>query len=270
MYGTRTRKVDSLDGCPRKWAAQYLEGVRPEYLAPPLVFGIKFHAVCHSMAVDGCMPAPGVLQPGVELTEEDCRPESVYGLMARQAIVYLPVLSRPWQAEQTWLFPWVTSKGVKVDIDLRPDMCADGTLIHLVDWKSTSAKRWALTSLADDVQANLYAYGLMQRFERDAVFASWIYVLKSAPHASWPLTCVFHRATCEAWLHNEIDATVDLIAALRETKPRAMDLPGDLRACDGSGRRCDFASACLGRNGPRPSLISLNEIEEMKGIINVH
>lgn len=276
MFGARRRKPGSLDGCPRKWAGYYLDGVKPEWLDPNLVFGIKFHAVCASMVKTGRMPEPHQLQPGVILTAEDCKPDGILGKMARAGIIYLPRTTVPetgeairaWETEREWVFNWTTSTGLEVEVDLRPDVCADSTLVDLVDWKSTSNKRYALTSIIDDVQANLYAFGLMRRFERSSCAGRWVYVEKKHPHKSWPVDGIFPLGRTEAWLHENVDATIELIHMMRETRPAALDLPGDIEACEGIGKRCDFeqhSGRCLGTLGPRePRLISLEEITKYK------
>lgn len=273
MFGCKTRKAGALGGCARSWAAYYLEGHRPEYLPAPLVFGIKFHAVCASMVKTGRMPEPHVLQPGVVLMADECKPDGLFGKMARAAIIHLPRTKVPetgdvirtWQTEQEWLFPWTTTRGTEVEIDLRPDVCADSTLVDLIDWKSTSDKRWALKTILDDVQANLYATGLMIRFNRQCVAGRWVYVEKKGSHRSWPVDGIFHRKASADWLHENVDRTIELVHMMREHKPTAMDLPGDVLACEGVGKRCDYEGTCLGPVGPRESrLITLEEILRYK------
>lgn len=272
MFGARLRKEGSLGGCPRAWAFYYVESMRPEFMAPPLIEGIKFHKVCAALVLTGRMPEPQTIQPGVVLTEYDCLPESTLGKMARHAIVHLPrsevgdLKFRTWEVEQEWVYEWTTRNGIVCEIDLRPDVCANDILIHLIDWKSTGHKRNTLTTLKDDVQANLYAVGLMRRWEKEALLARWVYVLKSGTHAAWPIDCMFHKSVAEAWLHDNIDATIELIATLRDaTGLRALDLPGDIHACDGVGLRCDYSGPCLGPVGPLPSrLIQLDEIVRYK------
>lgn len=273
MFGARVRKEGALDGCPRKWASYYNEGVKPDFLDPNLVFGIKFHAVCAALVMTNRMPEPHVIQPGVVLTADDCRPESQLGKMGRAGIIHLPrtriaetnEVIREWQTEQVWVFPWRTGLGLDVEVDLRPDVCADSTLIDLIDWKSTSDKRWALKSIVDDVQANLYAYGLMWKMQRQNVAGRWVYVEKKAPHKSWPVDGIFPRGRTEAWLHENVDATIELIHTFKENNTPAMDLPGDILACEGIGKRCDYEGPCLGFVGPKESrLITLDEIIRYK------
>lgn len=281
MFGALQLKEGRLGGCPRQWAAHYLDMIRPEFLDPALVFGIKYHAVQAALVKTQQMPAPRVLQPGVELTADDVLPESQFGKMARAGQVYLPenfilrppeatrpILRAEWLTEQEWLFPWTTDHGVECDVDLRPDVCAfdPEALIELVDWKSALDKRYTLISLVDDVQANLYAYGLMTKWQRDMLRAHWIYTLKPHPHRSWDISSVFKLDSTAKWLHINVDPTIELIATIRDNPAiRALDLPGDEEACQGRGFRCDFAGQCLELWGPKePRLITLDEVVRFK------
>lgn len=260
----------SIGGCPRAWGFAYLDGFRPDFLAPPLVEGIKFHAVCAALVDTGRMPAPSVLQPGVELTPEEVLPESHLGRMGRAALIHIPVRSYgKWTVEHVGSFPWTTSKGVEATIDLRPDLASaplgDPTLNYLIDFKSTGNRRYALKTLGHDVQANVYSAGLLH-LGATAVLARWIYVSKK-DYSSWPVEHLFHRAPVENWLHENVDATIELIHTIREAgNLKALDLPGDIEACGGVGRFCDHGARCLmGPVGALPSrLISLEEIVRYK------
>lgn len=268
QFGSKDRKPGALGGCPRQWGARYLDGVKPEFLEEPLVFGIKFHNVCASLVATGRMPTPSTLQPGVVMTEYDCAPDGQLGKMGRSAIIHLPrsrveetgLVFKEFIVEAQWLFQWTTSQGITVEIDLRPDVCADSMLVDLLDWKSTSDKRYALKSIGDDVQANVYAVGLMRHFGRSAVIGRWVYVEKKAPFRSWPVDAMFHQEKAEAWLHSHIDKTIELMAEFKTIKASAMDLPGFVEACEGVGKRCDFAGQCLGAVGPKSSLITHDQI----------
>lgn len=280
MFGARVLKAGRLGGCPRSYAAYYNDHIRPEEMDQAFVDGIKAHAVAASLVKHGKMPAPAQLQPQVELTAEDVAPESKYGIWARKGLVYLPesfiqpghgapkITREDWQVEQQWLFPWTTSKGVECDIDLRPDVCAwtERSAIELVDFKFISDKRYALDTLVNDPQANLYAYGLPLIAQRVVqVDASWIYTIKKAPHASWKLGSVFKVGQAEEWIHANLDATIELISVVRENKLTALDLPGDDSACQGRGFRCDAVDVCFDLWGPRePRLISLEDVLRYK------
>jgi hypothetical protein len=267
----------SIGGCPRAWGFAYLDRLKLEWPPPHLVDGIKFHAVCQSLVDTDRMPEPQELQPGVVLTPEDVLPEGHFGRMARAALVFMPRRSWAdeaaarkhglgWRTEGEMLFPWTTDRGVVCEIDLRPDLYSDnvGEMIF-VDWKSTSNKRYALKSLENDVQANVYAYGLMHTFGKIETRARWVYADKKT-YASWPVDGVFGLSKTAEWMHENIDATLELIQTFREAKLAALDLPADIEMCGGTGRFCDNKDRCLttptGPAGPR--LISLDEIVRYK------
>lgn len=266
----------SIGGCPRAWGFAYLDRLKLDFLPPQLVEGIKFHAVCASLVDTGRMPAPGVLQPGVVLTPDEVLPESHLGRLGRAALVHIPRRDyppepgRPWAVEFVGSFPWTTSKGVEATIDLRPDLASrplgEPTLNYLIDFKSTGNKRHALKTLLHDVQANVYSAGL-HHLGATAVAARWIYADKKT-YASWPVDAIFHPEKTAAWLHENIDATIELIHTIREAgNITALDLPGDEEACGGTGRFCDHGlKHCL--IGPvgslPPRLISLDEIVRFK------
>lgn len=285
MFGTRNNVA--IGGCPRLWGFNYLDKLEKGFLGPQLVDGIKFHKCVEHLHRDGVMPTPRVLQPGVVLSEQDVRPEGHYGRMARAALVHVPRRAEIWggQVSDLWVhehvghFPWTTSNGVEVDIDLRPDLMSVpqlGVMAYLVDFKGTGNKRHALTNdsgkkpIREDVQANVYSYGL-HMLGAASVLARWIYVDRNT-YASWPVERLFQPATVVDWLHENIDATVELIHSIRSNPElRALDLPGDEEspACggDGSGRFCDFAvSHCFGPVGAKPSrLITLEEVTRFLG-----
>lgn len=274
MFGCRERP--KIGGCPRSWGFRYLDKLEPEFLGPPLVDGIKFHACMASLIETGRMPEPRCLQPGVVLTPEDVLPESHFGRMCRAALLQLPRREYgKWLSEYVGSFPYTTSNGVAVTVDLRPDLSSmneDGshepTMAYLVDFKGTANKRYALkpADLLLDVQANVYAHGLHLR-GATATLARWIYVDKKT-YASWPVEALFHKERTEAWLHENVDATIELIHTVREQGGLgALDLPADIEACGGVGRFCDHAARCLvGPVGPLPSrLITLAEITRFIG-----
>lgn len=275
MFGPLLRP--SIGGCPRSWGFRYLDDLRPEFLPPHLVDGIKFHDVVRALATTGRMPEARELQPGVILTPEDVRPEGHFGRMARAAIIYIPrrewaegpaaeKLGLGWRAEGEMLFPWTTDRGLECDIDLRPDLYSDNvSAMWFLDWKSCSGKRHALKTLENDVQARVYSRGLMATFGKIQIHARWVYVDKKT-YASWPVDGVFGLTETDEWIHKNVDATLELIHAFRDEKLSAMDLPGDIEVCGGTGRFCDSWVRCLtDPTGAAPSrLITLDEIVRYK------
>lgn len=279
MFGVREQLA--IGGCPRQWGFTYLNKLEKGFLSPQLVDGIKFHACVESLHRDGRMPLPRTLQPGVELTPEDVRPEGQFGRMARASLVHIPRRGtanhgdplETWVHEYVGFFDWTTSNGVEVEIDLRPDLMSvpeAGVMAYLVDFKSTGSKKHALTGdagkkpLRDDVQANVYSHGL-HLLGANGTLARWIYVDRNT-FASWPVERLFTPEKTAAWMHENIDATIELIHTFRTGGVSAMQLPGDENACGGTGHFCDFPQHCLGPVGAAPSrLITLDEIHQYQG-----
>lgn len=275
MFGCRERP--KIGGCPRSWGFRYLDKLGPEFLSPPLVDGIKFHACMEALIASDKMPEPRGLQPGIWLTSDDVTPEGRFGRMARAALIQLPRREfGKWTCEYVGSFTYTTTNGVTVTVDLRPDLVSeldengqhDPTMAYLVDFKTTSNKRYALkpADLLLDVQANVYSHGLMLR-GATSVLARWIYVDKKT-YASWPVEAVFHPEKTAQWLHDNVDGTIELIHTVREMGGlAALDLPADIEACGGVGRSCDHAFRCLiGPVGPLPSrLITLAEVTRYRG-----
>lgn len=273
MFGDRIGQA--IGGCPRQWGFNYLDKFEVPFLAPQLVDGIKFHACVEHLHRDGVMPESQELQPGVVLTPQDVSPEGHFGRMARAALIHIPGNeSVQWMHEYEGFFPWRTTNGVEVEIHLRPDLMSKpalGLLGYLIDFKSCNGKKHALTldggkkPIRDDVQANTYSYGL-SLLSSASTLARWIYVDRNT-YAAWPVERMFCMHQTEAWMHENIDATIELIHAIRSRgELTAMDLPGDERACDSGQRFCDHISRCLGPVGAKPSrLITLEEVTRYIG-----
>lgn len=235
----------SMFACPRRWAFRYLDKDYPSYLPPYLADGIEFHRCMAALVATGKLP-------------DEVLPESHFGRLCRAAIRF--VEQRAWSVEYVGSFEYETSGGVRCTIDLRPDLMAPG---YLIDFKTTSSKRYALRSLEEDIQANVYAYGM----GCPAVSARWIYVDKRT-YDAWPVDHTFFRDATTRWLRQNIDRTIELMHQFEQDDFSAIDLPADLEACGGVGRFCDYAGKCLtGPVGASPSLVSLESIiryKEMK------
>lgn len=263
VFGTLERKPGALGGCPRAWGYQYLDKLKPE-LGPALIDGIKHHDVCASLLREGRMPLPRMLQPGVILTPEDVRPEGHFGKMARASLPLLPVkLEGVWVVEPSYVITWTTRNGTTVKLDIKPDAhIRNGATgynngLYFIDWKSCSGRKWALKSLAEEVQAQLYAFGLCTSLGHERADAVWIYVDKKT-YDAWRLGEVIWRDKAEAFLHAHIDRTIDMIVTLREQAPQGCELPRDLAACEGIGKFCDYAGPCF--SNKTPPIISLEDI----------
>lgn len=262
MFAPTLRKEGGLDGCPRKWGFCYVDRLKADK-GPALIDGIKLHHCMASLIKCGRLPQPGPIDQGVVLTAEDVKPEGHFGKMSRKLLPLLP--ERPggppvqWTPEAVYTLPWVTANGTSVELDIRPDVHSDAIgPAYFIDWKSTSDRKYALKSLEEELQAHLYAFGLMKKLGCFQITALWNYVNKTN-YRAWSVRGVFDRGS-EDWLHAHIDKALDLIPILRAEGITGAQLPRDLGACEGIGKFCDYAGHCFNLPKGQPSVISLEEI----------
>lgn len=255
LFGTKTRRAGALNGCPRKHAFQYFERDLPR--APKneaMQLGIDFHAACQALVETGRLP-------------EQFPAESNVGRMARAAFKHKQVLRGvTWTAEKEYTFPWTTLGGLSVDIELTPDLHTDSPAPLLIDdWKSCASRKYSLKTLVDDVEANVYAVGGMTLWGRIACEARWIYVDKHT-YESWPIDHKFYLYVSRAWMHEELDGTIELLHTMWLMRPRALDLPHDVEACEGIGKQCDYLGHCEPEK-QRDTIITLEQVLRAKGSI---
>lgn len=238
------KEISLVGDCPRKWAAKYLAKL-PDPKHPAAEAGIQLHNILERMLREG--------------PQANANPESEVGGWARSLYPLAPVApdGRRCHAEVSQEFevafaaPAETYRAsFKIDF-VFPDFSGFG------DWKSCAGPRWALAgpdatpeqqrlALANDLQANLEAYGFMKVMSRPSVDLMWCYVNKRNPSQVWT---VRGRATflqAEAWLHQHALPRMRLIRAMRALDPRpdVRAVPHELTGCEGSGRNCAFLGAC--------------------------
>ena len=225
--------------CPRRWALHYLHRV-PQLQGPALVEGVALHSQLAALVAGTPPPYDR---------------ESRYGKLGQAMIEHLPPNGTP-LAEVEWLI-----SGPDCEIDLRCDVVDKPA--YFLDWKSTGAQRpaqklpggekyWALQSLANDLQARIYAWGLMQRWGTPKVLARWVYGSKRFDPGQTPRTWVvdheFERAETQAWVETNVFPVIEAIRAHRQAFAAApfagRDVPHRPEACDWTGRWCDAAGQC--------------------------
>lgn len=255
-FGTKTRRAGALNGCPRKHAFSYFENLPRAPKNDAMQLGLDFHAACESLAKTGALP-------------ERFPAESNVGRMARAAYKWKPtVRGATWEAEVEHEFPWTTASGLKCIIEFTPDLfTALPHPLHVVDWKSCASKKYSLKSIENDVEANVYAVGGMTLFGRIVSENRWVYVNKH-DYDSWPIDFTFRKGPAVDWMHEELDGTIELLHLVWRWRPRALEMPTDIEACDGGiGKQCDFLGLCEPEK-QRDTLISLEDIRRVKGSDN--
>lgn len=242
------KQLEMAFNCPRKWAYHYLEKV-PQEEGEALAIG---NAVHHDMKLllTGGAPVYG--------------PETRIGKMCRELLPYARNVSGRHQSE---IIKQVELPEYGLKVDLRADYLDRP---WLKDWKTTGAptpkatlpvltggkKFWALQSLENEFQPNVYAFLLMRdhwRGQVDAVEAQWCFVSKKFKDGgtpkTWTVEHTFWWAETLAWFEKYVVPAAELIRDMRaawaeKTLDSARQAPHNVRSCEGAGLFCDAARHC--------------------------
>ncbi len=225
--------------CPRRWALHYLARV-PQLQGPALVEGNALHSQLAALVAGTTPPYDR---------------ESRYGKLGQAMIEHLPQRESA-TPEVEWVIP-----GPDCEIDLRCDVVAEYE--YFLDWKSTGAQRptqklpggeayWTLQSLDSDLQARIYAWGLMLRWGCPTIRARWVYGSKrfdpGQTPRTWTVDHTFERAETTAWVETNVFPVIEAIRAHRAAFAvapfQSRDVPHRPEACDWTGRWCDAAGQC--------------------------
>lgn len=163
-------QVTKYRQCARKIGYEYVEGFRSPP-SPKQAFGREVHRHLERWLRDGVLPD-----------------ESPAGLVAKQGIGrWLPPPGPELLVEHTWSIPLECGVVLSGIADCVQPPRGD-ELPLVIDHKSTSALKWALTpeQLGRDAQALLYATWAGLRFGACAVRARWIYYSASNPASGAP------------------------------------------------------------------------------------
>lgn len=269
-------------GCPRKWAMHYLARV-PRIPNQALADGIRLHECIAQLFT---MPRedwerrwPLFVTLGKD-PEQDAKAKTaaLALVMAGEA----PAGAMPPIIESTDM---LEVPELDTAFYIKPDWSrrASPEPSWFVDWKSTGAfqrtSEWCLQDpswfkngarptgklLQDDIQARLYAYGLMQLWHEVKIRARWVYGSKKFDLGQrpkvWIVEHTFHRAETRAWVEKHLWPTVRVMNTIRAAfEAGRLDSPllvphwGE--ACGFTGRFCD----ALGHCGFQPSPIPMGKL----------
>jgi hypothetical protein len=255
------KQLEMAYHCPRKWAYHYLEGI-PQLEGEPLIIG---NAVHHDMKqlIEGKPPVHG--------------PESFIGKMCRELLQYAKNESGRHQSE---IIKQVKLPEYGLKVDLRADYLDRP---RLKDWKTTGApspratlpmmgggkKFWALQSLENEFQPNVYSFLLMRDHWKGekAIPAEWCFVSKKFRDGqtprTWTVPHVFDWEATKTWFEKYVVPTAELIREMRQawaekTLDSARVVPHNIRACEGAGLFCDAAGRCAFKSSPAMQYSDLN------------
>lgn len=265
-------------GCPRKWALHYLAHV-PRLPSLALSDGIRLHeCIAQLFQLDRGeweKRWPVFVPPDAPREDVERGKTSQLALaMAGEA----PAGSMPPIVESTDM---LEVPELETAFYIKPDWTRDRAVF--LDWKTTSAvsrtSEWVLQSrdwyvgrvarpdakfLEDDIQARLYAYGLMQLWHEVKIRARWVYGSKKFDPGQrpkvWIVEHTFHRPETRAWVEKHIWPTVRTMNTIRAAyEAGRLDspllVPHFGEACGFTGRFCDALGYC----GFRPSPIPLGK-----------
>ncbi len=248
LLRTSVKQLEMAYNCPRKWAYHYLEGV-PQEEGEALAVG---NAVHHDMKclILGQPPKHG--------------PETFIGKMCRELFSnYVKNTSGRHVPE---IIKQVELPEYGLKVDLRADYL-DRPLLK--DWKTTGApyktatlpmmgggkKFWALQSLENEFQPNVYSFLLMRDHWRGVtrIPAEWCFVSKKfkegkAPK-TWTVGHVFEWEATKAWFEKYVVPTAELIRQMKAAWTQklldtARNVPHNPKSCETAGLFCDAAGRC--------------------------
>lgn len=248
------KQLEMVHNCPRKWAYHYLENV-PQLEGEALAIGNAVHEQMKNL----------ILRKPVKYG-----PETRIGKMCRE--LFSNYVKNESGRHLPEIIKLVDLPEYKLRVDLRADYLDRPTF---KDWKTTGApsaraklpvmgggqKFWALQSLENDFQANIYAFLLMREHWKGEkeLRAQWCYVSKKfkdgqAPK-TWPVEHIFTWDAARAWFETYALPAAELIRSMREawtekTLDSARIVPHNPKSCEGSGLFCDAAGRCAFKASP--------------------
>jgi len=267
-------------GCPRKWAMHYLAHV-PRLPGQALTDGIRLHeciAQRFQLSPDAWAKRwPTFWQPGLSLEQQQIVKTAQ---LAVAMIDQTPAGNMPPISESTDM---LDVPELDTAFYIKPDLHRDRSIF--VDWKSTSAvskkSEWVLQDpawyagatmiradvkfLKDDIQARLYAHGLMTMWHEVKIRARWVYGSKKFEPGDrpkvWIVEHTFERAETRDWVEKNIWPTVRTMNTIRAAwDAKRLDspllVPHVGESCGFTGRFCD----ALGQCGFQPSPIPLGKL----------
>jgi hypothetical protein len=249
LSATRVKLYDQ--GCPRKWAAQYVKGFdgKPPKRLPPtpaMTFGTEFHRIAEEWLRDGTVP-----------------PNTLEGATFRPGIKH-------------WPEPGSDGLMVEVDFDVEIEgglfqgqadvVMWDGKNLFIGDHKTTSSIRWAMdaTKLSRDPQALFYAKIFMDKYGVDEATLKWVYYeraknIYAVPNTVETTSSVTREAVDTHW--NRQLKNMENMLAIYGQACHPSEVEANENFCYAYNRECPFKGHCDELKG-----YNMRSLEELRAL----
>lgn len=233
-------QIKSFRACPRKWGWDKLVGVDRGPDTPAQALGSRTHEILEDWLEHGTPPDP---REAFTYTHPRSPTEVITvhpGQIAQAGLHLLPAPKTVHVEAELHLKTKVGAYYGRIDVHgLDPD-----GVPFILDHKTTAGFRYALTpaTLAEDVQALLYAAWAMVHYKTDKVRLRWIYYLtRGKPKAKQVETTVTAAEIADALAG--IDQTAAILWEAYRRGLHAIDLPPRVSSCRDYGG-CQYAALC--------------------------
>lgn len=259
MHRLSASQVETFRLCARKWAFAYLDGVRSAP-ADSARLGTRVHEILEAYAIDGTRPDLS------ETFDGESRGKVTRYWPGQIATSGLHLLPAPGVMRvegafkfETEIGPW----GGRLDGEYVDHRGA----LTILDHKTTSDRKWT-KDLTADVQCNLYSHAkLLEHPDLDAIEARWIYYLTSGSRRdAWAVERRMTRSHVAEQM-GAIHATAAQIHRLYEIRPKALDVPPTLSACEAYGG-CPHRDTCGASQSVTDLIFTEDKMDDLSAFLD--
>lgn len=267
-------------GCPRKWALHYLARV-PRLPGVALTDGIRLHECAADFfqlpredwerrwplfVGPGASPADQATaktaQLALAMAGEAPAPNGMPPLVEGTDMLEVPELDTAFYIKPDWARR--ASPEPSIFLDWKSTSATGRTsewCLQDPEWYAGKSIRADVKFLRDDIQARLYAYGLMLLWHETKIRARWVYGSKKFDLGQrpkvWIVEHTFHRAETREWVEQHVWPTVRTMNTIRAAYEAgrldsALLVPHWGESCGFTGRFCDAMGHCGFQKSPVP------------------
>lgn len=235
-------QVKNFETCERLWFLQSVEGIK----LPPtraLALGTAVHS-CFEERLLNAEPFPDNEAGAIAASAEKFLPDTNKIIGVEVALEGFEITGVPWA-------------GV-IDVLWRPN-----NAVAVLDWKTTSAERYAKTEkdLINDVQMLAYARYVRQKYNQRIVPISHVYVVTRGKRRAFSVdTVVDCDTTAERW--GTVQKRVEKMKILSEGSRE--DANRNILACANYGG-CPHKALCWAKKEKGPQMDMMAKLKALKG-----